>query len=174
MQDTPTFDTLEQAKKQLRALNPPQLLLLSYLALSLLGTLLLKLPGATAQPLSWTQALFTSISASTVTGLAVVDTGTHFTVFGQMVLLLLIQLGGLGLMTFGVFLVHLTSGELSLGNRIAVGDALNQTGPGDMRRLLRLLSGFTFAAEALGAAVLALHWVPELGWSRGWYYSLFH
>lgn len=174
MQDTPTFDTLEQAKKQLRALNPPQLLLLSYIALSLLGTLLLKLPASTTQPLSWTQALFTSVSASTVTGFAVVDTGSHFTVFGQMVLLMLIQLGGLGLMTFGVFLVQLTSGELSLGNRIAVGDALNQTSQGDMRRLLRLLFGFTLAAEALGTILLALHWVPELGWSRGWYYSFFH
>ncbi len=174
MQDSPTFETLEQAKKQLRALTPPQLLLLSYIMLSLFGTLLLKLPAATTQPLSWTQALFTSVSASTITGLAVVDTGSHFTVFGQMVLLLLIQLGGLGLMTFGIFLVHLTSGTLSLGNRIAVGDALSQTSQGDMRRLLRLLFGFTFGAELMGTALLALHWVPELGWERGWYYSFFH
>lgn len=174
MQDTPTFDTFEQAKKQLRELTPPQLLMLSYVALSLLGTLLLKLPAATTQPLTWVQALFTSVSASTITGLVVVDTGTHFTLFGQGVLLFLIQAGGLGLMTFGVFLVHLTRGDLSLGNRIAVGDALNHTGQSDMRRLLRWLFGFTFTAEAIGTALLAIHWVPELGWTRGWYVSFFH
>lgn len=174
MQDTPTFDTIEQAKKQLRELTPPQLLILSYLFLAVLGTILLKLPASTTQPLTWMQALFTSVSASTITGLVVVDTGTHFTMFGQIVLLILIQAGGLGLMTFGVFLVHLTRGDLSLGNRIAVGDALNQTGQSDMRRLLRWLFGFTFVAEAIGTALLALHWVPELGWSRGWYVSFFH
>jgi trk system potassium uptake protein TrkH len=174
MQAAPSFDTFEQAKKQLRELTPPQLLLLSYVFLSVLGTLLLKLPAATTQPLTWMQALFTSVSASTITGLVVVDTGSHFTLFGQLVLLFLIQAGGLGLMTFGVFLVHLTRGDLSLGNRIAVGDALNHTGQSDMRRLLRWLFGFTFTMEAIGAALLALHWVPELGWSRGWYYSFFH
>lgn len=174
MQAAPSYEPFEQAKKQLRELTPPQLLILSYIFLSLLGTLLLKLPAATTQPITWMQALFTSVSASTITGLAVVDTGTHFTVFGQVVMLLLIQLGGLGLMTFGVFLVHLTRGDLSLGNRIAVGDALNHTGQSDMRRLLRWLIGFTFGAEAVGTALLAIHWVPELGWSRGWYYSFFH
>ena len=174
MQAAPSFDTFEQAKKQLRELTPPQLLILSYIALSLLGTLLLKLPASTTQPITWVQAFFTSVSASTITGLTVVDTGAHFTLFGQGMLLLLIQAGGLGLMTFGVFLVHLTRGDLSLGNRIAVGDALNHTGQADMRRLLRWLFSFTFVAEGLGTALLALHWVPELGWSRGLYYSFFH
>ena len=125
-QAAPSLDTFEQAKRQLRELTPPQLLILSYIFLSLLGTLLLKLPAATTQPTTWMQALFTSVSASTITGLVVVDTGAQFTLFGQIVILFLIQCGGLGLMTFGIFPVHLTRGDLSLGQRIAVGDEIGR------------------------------------------------
>ena len=70
-------------------LTPPQMLILSYVALSLAGTVLLKLPIASHAPTSWLQALFTSVSASTITGLVVLDTGSHFTLFGQSVLLVL-------------------------------------------------------------------------------------
>jgi trk system potassium uptake protein TrkH len=173
-QGAPTPEVLKDLEKEILRLTPPQVLVLSFLALSLIGTLLLKLPIATHQPTSWMQALFTAVSASTVTGLVVVDTGTHFTLFGQWVLLILMQCGGLGLMTFGVFVIYLTSGQMTLRHRAALREALNQTGPGDLRRVLHSIFGFTAAMEVAGTALLALQWVPELGWSQGLYYSFFH
>lgn len=80
---------LGRGKKWFLDLTPPQALILSYLGLSVLGALLLKLPAASHQPVSWLQALFTAVSASTVTGLVVVDTGTQFTLLGHWILLAL-------------------------------------------------------------------------------------
>lgn len=160
--------------RRVRRLTPPQALVLSFVGLSLAGALLLKLPAATQLPTSWLQALFTAVSAATITGLSVVDVGSQFTLFGQAVLLLLIQLGGLGLMTFGVFFIHLSSGRLRLRDRVALRDSFNQTGRGDLRQLLRTIIGFMVGMELLGSALLALQWVPEMGWARGLYYSLFH
>lgn len=174
MRQAPTAHLVQEVEKRLLNLTPPQALILSFIGLSLLGTLLLKLPAASHEPTSWMQALFTAVSASTVTGLVVVDTGTHFTLFGQWVLLGLVQCGGLGLMTFGVFIIYLMRDRLNLGHRAALREAVNQTGQGDMRRLLRWMFGFTAGMELAGTALLAVQWVPEMGWSRGLYYSFFH
>lgn len=163
-------------RSRVRHLTPPQALALSYVGLALVGMLLLKLPFATVAtqaPTTWLQALFTAVSASTVTGLTVVDVGVQFSLFGQSVLLLLIQLGGIGLLTFGIFIIHLSSGRLRLRDRVALQDAFNQSG-GDIRALLRTMIGFVLVLEVLGAALLALVWVPELGWGRGLFFSLFH
>jgi trk system potassium uptake protein TrkH len=161
-------------EKKLLRLTPPQALLLSFVSLSLIGTLLLKLPAASTAPTSWSQAMFTAVSAATVTGLAVVDTGTHFTLFGQWILLVLIQCGGLGLMTFGVFIIYMLSNQFTLGQRAALSEALNQSGQANMRGLLRWMFGFTAGMELLGTALLSLRWVPEMGWSKGVYFSFFH
>ncbi len=163
-----------QVKRRVLHLTPPQALLTSFVGLSLVGMLLLKLPMASNVPTSWMQALFTAVSASTITGLSVVDIGSHFTLFGQWVLLALIQLGGIGLLTFGVLIIHLTSGRLTLRNRAAMQDSFNQSGRLDMRRLLRVLFGFIVVTELLGTLLLATQWVPEMGWSRGLFYSFFH
>jgi trk system potassium uptake protein TrkH len=165
---------LQKAERGLLRLTPPQALALSFVGLSLLGTLLLKIPAASSRPTSWLQALFTAVSASTVTGLTVVDTGNHFTLFGHWVILFLIQAGGLGLMTFGVFFIHLNRGQLALSHRAALRETLNQSGPGDLRRILRWALGFTVFMELAGTALLALHWIPQMGWSRGLFVSFFH
>lgn len=168
-------DALSSAKNRLWRLTPPQVLISSFVALSLIGAFLLKLPFASNEPTTWLQALFTSVSASTVTGLVVVDTGTHFTIYGQLILLALMQLGGLGLMTFGVFIIHLTKGgSLSMSERIVVSEALNQPGQADLMRQMTWLIGFTVTMELVGTALLAAHWVPQMGWQQGWYYSFFH
>lgn len=80
-------------------MSPPRVLTLSFIMLSIIGTCLLKLPIATTTSISWLDALFTTVSACTVTGLGVVDTGKVFTLFGQCVILILIQVGGLGIMS---------------------------------------------------------------------------
>ncbi|ARO87868.1 Ktr system potassium transporter B [Nitrosospira lacus] len=164
----------QSIKKWILGLTPPQALALSYLGLSLIGTLLLKLPGASHQPVSWMQALFTAVSASTVTGLVVVDTGTYFTLFGHWILLILMQCGGLGLMTFGIIVIHLTRGQLALKHRAALRETFNHTGQGDVRRIMLWAIGFTAIMELLGTVFLALQWVPEMGWGKGLFYSFFH
>lgn len=174
MRAVPPQELVLQVEKSLLRLTPPQALILSFLGLSLLGALLLKLPIASHHPTSWTQAIFTAVSAATVTGLTVVDTGSHFTLFGQLVLLFLIQFGGLGLMTFGLFVIYLTRDRLTLGHRAALSEALNQRGQENMRRLLYWMFGFTIAMEVLGTALLAIQWIPEKGWLSGLYYSFFH
>lgn len=174
MRQIPAGHFVRQVEKGLFSLRPPQALLLSFVSLSLLGAVLLKLPIATTQPTSWGQALFTAVSAATVTGLAVVDTGTHFTLFGQWVLLGLIQLGGLGLMTFGLFVMYLTRDRLTMKHSAVVSEALNEPGYGNLQGILIAMFSFTFAMEAIGTFLLALKWVPEMGWSQGLYYSFFH
>lgn len=173
-QGAPSSPLLASIEKHVLGLTPPQILVLSYVGLSLIGTLLLKLPIASHQPTTWLQALFTAVSTTTVTGLMALDVGTHFTLFGQSVLLVLIQCGGLGLMTFGVFIIYLTSGKMSLRHHAALREALSQTGYGDMRRVLRWIFSFAAVIELAGTLLLALHWVPELGWQYGLYVSLFH
>lgn len=174
MRQIPVPVLVWQMEKRLLRLTPPQALILSFVALSLLGALLLKLPVASHHPTSWLQALFTATSAATVTGLAVVDTGTHYTLFGHWVLLVLMQFGGLGLMTFGVFIIFLTRDRLTLSHRAALSEALNQSGQSNMRRLLLGMFGFTAVMELLGTALLAFQWVPEMGWTKGLFYSFFH
>ncbi len=174
MRQAPAHELVRRIEKGLLRLTPPQALILSFLGLALVGALLLKLPIASTVPTSWGQAMFTAVSAATVTGLVVVDTGTHFTLFGQAVLVVLMQAGGLGLMTFGVFVIYLTQGHLTMGHRAVLKEALNQSGQDEMRRLLWWLFGFTLIMEAAGTALLALHWVPALGWADGLWYSLFH
>lgn len=164
----------KRIKKDLLRLTPPQALMLSFVTLSLTGMFLLKLPIASTAPTTWEQALFTAVSAATVTGLTVVDTGTHFTLFGQWVLLFLIQSGGLGLMTFGVFIIYVVSNQFTLGQRAAMSEALNQSGQSNIRSLVRWMFGFTIGMELLGTALLSLRWVPEMGWSEGLYFSFFH
>ncbi|SCY39209.1 TrkH family potassium uptake protein [Nitrosospira sp. Nsp13] len=165
---------LQPLKKRFLSLTPPYALVLSYVGLSILGTVLLKLPGASHQPTSWLQALFTAVSASTVTGLVVVDTGTHFTLLGHWILLFLMQCGGLGLMTFGIIVIHLARGQLGVKHRAALRESFNHAGQGDVRRVMLWAIGFTALMELLGTAVLALQWVPEMGWGRGLFYSFFH
>lgn len=136
--------------------GPLRLLLGSFLLLIAVGTLLLKLPAATPpdQPITWIDALFTATSAACVTGLAVRDTGTGFTAFGQAILLLLFQLGGLGVMTLSLFILSLLRGKMSLAHRSILEQTLVTSAGLRLWPILRLVFAFTFGVEALGALVL--------------------
>lgn len=174
MRHIPADRLARTIEKGLFQVRPPQALIISFLVLSLAGALLLKLPFATHQGTTWSQAFFTAVSAATVTGLTVVDTGTHFTLFGQWVLIVLMQLGGLGLMTFGLFVIFLARDRLTMQHSAVVSEALNEPGHGNLHKLLMAMFGFTLTMEVLGTCLLALEWVPQMGWSRGIYFSFFH
>ncbi|MEN1935609.1 TrkH family potassium uptake protein [Paenibacillus sp. 102] len=155
-------------------MSPPHVLTLSFIALSIIGTCLLKLPISTTTSISWLDALFTTVSACTVTGLGVVDTGKVFTLFGQLVILTLIQVGGLGIMSFAILIAIMLGKKIGLQNRILLQQALNQTNIGGVIRLAKSLFLFSFTIECFATLLLAFEWIPKYGFSNGLYYSFFH
>jgi trk system potassium uptake protein TrkH len=156
--------------------GPLRLLIGSFLVLILLGTALLKLPAATpaGQPIGWIDALFTATSAACITGLGVRDTGTGFTLFGQLVILGLIQAGGLGVMTFSLFILALFRGRVTQVQRSLLEQTLAAGAGRQLWPILRLVFVFTFATEGVGAVLLFLRWLPELGAGRAAWYAVFH
>ncbi len=170
------WDFVTRAPSLWRRLTPPQLFVASFALLVLLGTLgLMLLPGLyTGEPLGWLDALFTSTSAVCVTGLTVVDTATVFTFWGQAWVLLLIQLGGLGMLTFTSLIIMALGGRLSLRQQEVTVGPLDAVPHVDPRRLARDVFRFTFALEAVGAALLYLAWLPRLGWKGAAWPAVFH
>ncbi|MFB9148992.1 TrkH family potassium uptake protein [Roseovarius ramblicola] len=138
------------------------------------GAVLLKLPVATPEPITWSDAIFTATSAVTVTGLVVIDTGSQLTIFGQAVVMALIQLGGLGLMTFAVLVLSMLGLPLSMSHRIFLREDLNQTSITDLMKLVRGILKVVLACELVGVILLSFVFVPEFGWQMGLWQALFH
>jgi trk system potassium uptake protein len=161
-------------RKKIIHLNPSQLLTFVFLFFIILGAILLKLPLATTLGISWVDALFISVSAMTVTGLATVDPGTTFTVFGLVIIMVLIQLGGLGIMSFSVLIFIMLGKKIGIKQRLIIQQALNQVNIGGVIKLVRNLFLFSLTIELIAMLLLALRWVPELGVKKGLFYSLFH
>jgi trk system potassium uptake protein TrkH len=110
-------------------------------------------------------AIFTATSAVTVTGLAVIDTGSQLTLFGQAVVMVLIQLGGLGLMTFAVLVLSMLGLPLNMSHRIFLREDLNQTSITDLIKLVQVI---------LKVVLRSVVFVPEFGWPMGLWHALFH
>ena len=166
---------MDSMEKLFKSLSTYQIISLSFILMIFSGALLLMLPfasqGETA--LSFLDALFTATSASCVTGLVVVDTGTYFTVFGQLVIILMIQLGGLGIMTFATLFSVAVGKKINLQERLRIQESLNQ---GEIHgvvsfclRIVRL----TFIIEFFFGTLLALRFIPLFG-MRGIYYGYWH
>ncbi|MGC3875290.1 TrkH family potassium uptake protein [Halomonas sp. GXIMD04776] len=154
-------------------LSPPELLLLGFVFLSLLGTLVLMLPISAHAPLSWNEALFTATSAVTVTGLTVIKT-SELTLFGQIMLLCMFQLGGLGFMTFTAMTLMLMGMRIPLQHQNLIRENFNHTSFRDLTHLVRTVVTFTLLIQGFGMALLAAVWVPEHGLWWGLWLSLFH
>lgn len=172
----PANRPLERKPKGARKIQaaPPLILSLSFLSFIVLGTLLLKLPFATTVPITWTQSLFTATSAVTVTGLAVVDTGTGFTLFGQTVIAGLIQFGGLGLMTFAVVTLVAVGSKISFLQQSAVKEAFNETDTSSLVSTAKAVILFALVTEAAGMLILTCYWQAESGWSTAAYEAFFY
>lgn len=155
-------------------LNPSQLLVLVFAIGIAVGTLLLKLPISSHHPVKWEDALFVTTSAMTVTGLSTVDPGSTFTVFGQTIIAILIQVGGLGIMSFAVLIYMMLGRKIGMKERLVIQQALNQTSLGGVIKLIRVLFIFSFSIELSAMIFLAIRWVPQFGWSKGLFYSFFH
>ena len=159
-----------------RKLTYTQWIVLSFLAVIIMGTLLLMLP-ISSRDRSFTDPLtaaFTATSATCVTGLAVVDTYLHWSLFGQIVLLLLIQVGGLGFMTVMSAFAIATRRKISLHERTLLMQATGSMTRSGMVRLIRRILAVTFIAEFAGACLLAIRFIPQMGFWRGLWNALFH
>lgn len=160
----------------LSKLAPVQILALGFAGVILIGAILLTLPvsSANGNSTSFLTALFTSTSAVCVTGLVVVDTGTYWSVFGQIVILLLIQIGGLGFMSFATLVALLLGKKITLRERLVMQEALNSFSIQGLVRLARYVLIATFTIEGIGACLLAIRFIPEYGILKGGYFSIFH
>ncbi|MDQ0214407.1 trk system potassium uptake protein TrkH [Oikeobacillus pervagus] len=155
-------------------ISPSYLLFIIYASFITIGAVLLKLPISTNTPISWMDALFTSTSAMTVTGLGVVDVSKEFTTFGQVIIALLIQTGGLGIMSFAVLIFIMLGKKIGLKERLIIQQALNQIQIGGVIRLVKYIFIFSLSIEVSIMIFLAAQWIPEFGWGRGSFYSFFH
>lgn len=162
-------------RKYMLKAHPAALVLAAFIMAIFLGTLILKLGVSTkAGFISWTDALFTATSAVCVTGLIVVDTGSYFTIFGQVAILSMIQIGGLGVMTVSVYLFQWLGRTISFRQRQAVQDLYTHTPREDIFNLVKSTVLFTLGAEMIGAIVLTIHWTAELGFSGAVFPAIFH
>src|SRR2546422_10649145 len=157
-------------------LNPAQTIVVGFATIVLAGAFLLSLPVASAagRPVPFLTALFTATSATCVTGLVVVDTATYFSLFGQLVIMLLIQLGGLGYMTVATLMAMIIGRRIGLRDRLVLQEAHNLYTMGGVVRFTRTVVLATLAIETVGALILAWRWIPEFGLTRGVYYGVFH
>lgn len=163
-------------KKKSLSLAPNQAIALGFLGIIIAGALLLMLPFANrgGRGLSFLDSLFTATSATCVTGLVVADTWTQFNLFGQLILLLLIQVGGLGYMTMMLQASLFLGRKIGLKQRSLMMESVSAERLSDVLALLRYILRGTLAIEGIGAALLALRFIPELGLARGLWYSVFH
>ncbi len=167
------MSSIMQIRKNLK---PAQIMVLSFGGVILLGALILMLPISSQSRVvtPFIDTLFTATSAVCVTGLVVVDTGTYWSVFGKTIILILIQIGGIGFMTMTTSLAIIMGKKIGLRNRMIMQEALNQFSLAGVIRLTKYVIMITFMVELAGAALLSIRFIPDFGLKNGIYYSIFH
>lgn len=160
----------------LKSLNSSQAIIVGFLLLIFTGAVLLTLPVSRAGEghASFDDALFTSVSASCVTGLVVQDTGTYWSAFGQLIILILIQIGGLGIITMAIAIVLFSGRKISLVERNMMADSINAPYLSGILRITRFILLFTAIVEGAGAVSLMTVFIPRFGAARGIWYAVFH
>ncbi len=159
-----------------RRLSSSQIIILGFFLLILAGSFLLTLPAATRDGLgaSFGDALFTSTSAVCVTGLVVQDTATYWTTFGQAVILMLIQIGGMGVITVAVALTVLSGRKIGLKQRSTMQEAISAHKVGGIVKLTGFIIRTTVIVELIGAVVMAPVFCRDFGTGKGIWYGVFH
>lgn len=162
--------------KGLQRLSTFQIITFGFAAVILTGTLLLCLPisSRTQTATDFLTALFTATSSVCVTGLVLVDTATHWSLFGQFVILLLIQIGGMGVVTVTMMAVMVAGGKIDLRQRNLMRYSVSSGQIGGVVKLTRFIIKFVFLIELSGTLAMSFVFVPEFGWAKGIWYALFH
>jgi potassium uptake protein, TrkH family len=156
-------------------LDPTRIIVLSFAILIFVGAVLLTLPQASrdGKSIGFLNALFTATSASCVTGLVVVDTYNHWSLFGQLVVISLIQVGGLGIVTLASFFSILMGRKMSVRSMVLAQESINYFSFDSVLRMVKYIIIMTFGVELIGAALLSISFVPMFG-AKGLYLGLFH
>lgn len=159
-----------------RRLTNSKTIILGFFCIIMVGALLLMLPISTkaGQETTFLGALFTSVSSTCVTGLVVYDTFTHWTTFGQLVVLILIQIGGLGFITISTSLMIALRRKIGLSRRALIQESLSTLQIRGSVMLVRRIVIGTLLFETVGAALLSIRFVQDMGWGKGIYYGIFH
>ena len=163
-------------KKKLDKLSHLQVIALGFLLMITVGTVLLMLPvsSRTREVTPFLTALFTSTSASCVTGLVLVDTGTYWSLFGQLVIITLIQLGGLGIITVATLFFSFADKNMGLRKRAIMAESINTTHIAGLKGLTRRIVLGTLLFEGVGAVLLSVRFVRDFGFLKGVYFGIFH
>ena len=165
---------LHNKKQSTINLSPPSLLALGFLSFILIGTLLLKLPIAHYGELSWINALFTATSAVTITGLSVVNVGEAYTTFGKVVIMLLLQCGGLGFMTFAILAALSLSSNIGLKQQVMAQETIGQTSLSKVSFTIKGVLLYSLFFEALGTVILTIAWMQEYDFAHAFFYAAFY
>ena len=159
-----------------RKFSALQVIAVGFFLIAMLGTLVLMLPVSSRDG-TWTPfltALFTAVSSSCVTGLVLVDTAVHWSLFGQIVILLLIQTGGLGFMTIATFFMSLAKKNINLRNRSIMAESINTTHIAGLKGITKKIIVGTALFEGIGAIILSIRFIGEFGIGKGIWYGIFH
>ncbi|OME85099.1 Trk family potassium uptake protein [Paenibacillus sp. FSL A5-0031] len=156
--------------------SPPRILVSGFALIILLGALLLSMPFASVsgERLPFIDALFTATSATCVTGLVVVDTGTYFSIWGQIILMCLFQLGGLGFMTMATLVALVLRKRISLRERLLLQESMNQSSMEGIVRLIRRVIVYSLTIELIGAALFASRFAFDMPLGKAIYFGAFH
>lgn len=159
-----------------RKFSQTRIIALGFISIIAIGTLLLMLPFASksGESAGFVPALFTAVSSSCVTGLIVLDTATSWSLFGQIVIICLIQVGGLGFMTIATMFSMLLKRKMGLREKEIMVESINTEHIGAIRNITGKIIAGTAIFEGAGALLLATRFIPEFGWARGIWYSVFH
>ncbi|KMK75146.1 TrkH family potassium uptake protein [Alkalihalobacillus pseudalcaliphilus] len=164
-----------ESVKYKKHISPPRLILLAFVLFIAVGTLLLKLPiSAAGESISWLDALFTATSAVCVNGLAVIDTGSSFSTFGQVVIMILMQIGGLGFMTLGVVIALLLGKKIRLRQQIVLQHTTQATSRRGLLQLSLYIFFISFIFELIATIILTIRWSADMGLAQASFYALFH
>lgn len=157
-------------------LNAVQVLALGFISVILIGGIILSLPisSANGEATSFIDAVFTSTTSVCVTGLVTLDTGTHWNYFGKTVILILIEIGGLGFMSFATLVAILIGKKITLKDRLLMQEAMNTFTFQGVVKMVRYILTFTLSVQLLGAMLYSTQFIPEFGFAKGIYYSIFH
>lgn len=154
--------------------SPPMVLALGFLSLIVLGTLLLKMPFATRSPISWFDAFFTATSAVTITGLTVIDLASVLSIPGQVLITILVQIGGLGIVTFAVLAAITLGKRFSMSQQVLALEAFNQTSVSRIKQTAFSVIKIAFAIQGITMVWLTLWWGPDIGYKKAAYHAYFH
>ncbi|WP_186430432.1 TrkH family potassium uptake protein [Clostridium sp. BSD9I1] len=157
-------------------LIPVRILAIGFAIVIFIGAILLSLPisSADGRGTAFIDSLFTSTSAVCVTGLVTLDTGTHWNYFGKTVILLLIEIGGLGFMSFAALIALILGRKITLSERLVMQEAINSSNLEGIVKMVKYILGFTFSIQFMGALLLSTQFIHIYGLGKGIYYSVFH